>query len=194
VLVAAPAVLIALLGLAHPLFLTPATAVRWQLTHLALLPLFPLLGGSFLWLLRHEHGLAGWVARLAAYGYAVLYGALDAIAGIGAPQQVRHAVRPPIGELYVAGDRLGHLGVVLLAGCALLTGALLWRRHRTWAAPAGAVLIAASCVAFYRHHVFPPRGVLALLGIAVGLVVLGLVQEGVPASPVVTSTDSPSGR
>ena len=72
-LVGAPAFLIALLGLAHPIFLTPETADRWQLVHLAFLPAFPLLAGSFFYLLRRDAGVLAWVARLAAFGYAVLY-------------------------------------------------------------------------------------------------------------------------
>lgn len=172
-LVAAPAIGIAVLGLAHPVFLTPDTADRWQLVHLLLLPLFPLVGGSLLWLLRRERGPVGWAARVCAYGYAVLYGALDSIAGIGAPQQVRSAPRPPIGDLYEVGDRLGHLGVVLLAVSALLTGLLLRGRL----ALTGGAVVAAACVPFYRHHVFPPRGVLALVGIGVGLALLAAAQE-----------------
>jgi hypothetical protein len=176
-LVAAPAWLIAVLGLLHPVFLTPATADRWQLVHLLLLPAFPLLGGSLLWLLRAERSAVAWVARCAAYGYAVLYGALDAIAGIGAPQQVRSGPRPPIGDLYEIGDRLGHLGVVLLAVGGLLTGLLVWRRSRSPLAAVGAVVVALACVPFYRHHVFPPRGVLALTGIGAGLALLAAAQE-----------------
>jgi hypothetical protein len=176
-LVAAPAWVIALLGLAHPVFLTPATAERWQLVHLVLLPAFPLLGGSLLWLLRGDRSALGWAARVCAYGYAVLYGALDAIAGVGAPQQVRNSPRPPIGDLYEIGDRLGHLGVVLLALGALLTGLLLWTRTRSPLALAGGAVVAAACVPFYRHHVFPPRGVLALVGIGIGLALLAAAQD-----------------
>ena len=176
-LVAAPAFAIAALGLAHPVFLTPDTADRWQLTHLLLLPAFPLLAGSFLWLLRAERSVLGWLARVAAYGYAVLYGALDAIAGIGAPQQVRNAPRPPTGDLYEIGDRLGHLGVVLLAVAGLLTGLLLWLRGRSPLALAGGAVVALACIPFYRHHVFPPRGVLALVAVGLGLALLAAAPD-----------------
>lgn len=175
-LVASPAFAIAVLGLAHPLFLTPATASRWQLVHLALLPLFPLPAGSLLWLLRGEWGGLGWTARVSAYGYAVLYGALDAIAGIGAPQQVRHASSPPIGDLYAIGDRLGHLGVLCLAIAAAATAGLVWQRSRSRLALAGGVLTTLACLPFYRYHVFPMRGVLAMAAIGAGLALITAAQ------------------
>ena len=175
-LVSAPALLIAALGLAHPVFLTPETADRWQLAHLALLPAFPLLAGSFLYLLRDQRGPVAWTARVAAFAYAVLYGALDAIAGIGAPEQVRNNADAPIGDLYAIGDRLGHAGVVCLAVAAALTAALSWRRSRDPLALAGGALAVACCYPFYRHHVFPPRGVLALVGIGAALALLAVAE------------------
>ncbi len=59
----------------------------------------PLLAVPVWVLLRGEHGVVAWSARLLAAAYAVLYGALDAIAGIGARHQVvlaaRRAARVP---------------------------------------------------------------------------------------------------
>lgn len=180
-LVGAPAFVIALLGLAHPIFLNPETADRWQLVHLALLPAFPVLAGSFLHLLRRDAGVLAWVARVAAFGYAVLYGALDAIAGIGAPEQVRNVgAKAPIGDLYSVGDQLGHLGVYALALSAALTALIVWRRGRSALAPVAGALALICCVFFYRHHVFPPRGVLALLGMGVALVLLAIADSRGP--------------
>ena len=177
-LVALPAVLIALAGLAHPVFLTPDTADRWRLVHLVLLPAFPLLAGSLLYLLRAARGPVAWVARVGAFGYAVLYGALDAIAGIGAAAQVQERGRAaPIGDLFGAGDQLGHLGVVALAVALALTGFLLWWASHSNLALLGGAIAVASCWGFYRHHVFAPRGVLALLGIGLGLLLLALAED-----------------
>jgi hypothetical protein len=181
-LVALPALLVAALGLAHPVFLEPDTAERWRLAHLALLPAFPLVAGSVWFLLRGERGPAAWGARVLAAAYAVLYGALDAIAGIGAPHQVLRAEergdpRPPIEDLYDIGDRLGELGVYALATAGLLTGLVLWRRSRSPLAVVGALVLAACCYPFLRHHVFPPRGVLALVGVALGLALLELSRQ-----------------
>lgn len=179
-LVAAPALLVAGLGLLHPVFLTPETAERWRLAHLFLLPAFPLLAVSVWAVLRGARDPLAWSARLLAAGYAVLYGALDSIAGIGAPHQVLGADRrgepgPPIGDLYEIGDVLGHAGVVLLAVSALMAAVVLHRRSGSVLAPVGGVVVAASCYLFYVHHVFPPRGVLGMVGIAVGL---GLLELG----------------
>lgn len=168
--------LVAGLGLLHPVFLTPDSAERWRLLHLALLPAFPLLGASVWFVLRGEHGPAAWGARMLAAAYAVLYGALDAIAGVGASHQVirttdRGGARPPIEDLYDIADPLGSLGVYALAASALLAGLVLSRRNRTLAV-VGASVVAVACYPFLRHHVFPPRGVLAVAAIGVGLALL----------------------
>lgn len=181
-LVALPALLIGALGLLHPVFLTPDTAERWRLAHLLLLPAFPLLAGSVWFLLRGERGPGAWAARVLAFAYAVLYGALDAIAGVGAPHQVLRADErgdpgPNLGNVYEIGDRLGHLGVYALTAALLLTGGVLWLRGRSPYAVAGALVGAASCYPFLRHHVFPPKGVLAMVGIAVGLALLERARQ-----------------
>ncbi len=157
-LVAAPAVLVGLLGLAHPVLLTPATAERWRLLHLLLLPAFPLLAVPVWVLLRGERGVVAWSARLLAAAYAVLYGALDAIAGIGAGHQVvlaarRGGARPPVEDLYAIGDPLGQFGVGALA---LVGVAVQFRRAGGALGAAGAALGLASCAVLWRHHVFPP--------------------------------------
>ena len=182
VLVALPALVVAALGLLHPVFLEPGTAERWRLAHLLLLPAFPLVAGSVWFLLRGERGPTAWAARAAAFAYAVLYGALDAIAGIGAPHQVIRAAErgepgPALGDVYEIGDQLGRLGVYALAAGLLLTGAVLWLRGRSPYALVGAAVGAVSCSFFLRHHVFPPRGVLALVGVALGLALLELSRQ-----------------
>ena len=186
-LVALPGVLLGLLGLAHPIFLTPESAERWRLVHLVLLPVFPLLGGAVWLLLLGERGVLPWVARGLAFAYAVLYGALDSIAGIGAPQQVlRSAERgdggPPVGDLYEIGDRLGHLGVLALALAVVITAVVLARRSRVLLTAAGALVALIGCWLFYRHHVFPPRGVVGLLLVAAGLAAMAASRKAsVPA-------------
>lgn len=183
-LVALPAALVAALGLLHPVFLTPDTADRWRLLHLALLPAFPLLGASIWFVLRGERGPAAWGARLLAGAYAVLYGSLDAIAGVGASHQVlrtadRGDPRPPIEDLFDIADPLGALGVYALAAAALLAGLVLSRRNRPLAI-AGAIAVAGACYPFLRHHVFPPRGVLAVAAIGVGLALLEAARVSRP--------------
>lgn len=181
-LVALPALVVAGLGLLHPVFLTPETAERWRLAHLALVPAFPLVAGSLWFVLRGELGAVAWAARGLAAAYAVLYLSLDAIAGVGAPHQVLQAAErgdppPPIGDLYEIGDALGRLGVYALAAAAVVAGVVLWRRTRSPFAPAGALVLALCCYPFLRHHVFPPRGVLAMVGIGAGLALLELARQ-----------------
>lgn len=183
-LIASPAYALALLGFAHPLFLTPQTADRWRAVHVLFLPLFPLLAIAVCALLRRCTGAVAWVARLAAFGYAVLYGALDAIAGIGAPATVQRRGRAaPIGDLFDAGDQLGHLGVLGLALALALTAGLLWWRTRSPWALGGGLVALAGCPWFYLHHVFAPRGVLALVAIGTGLALMALAERTGVAGP-----------
>jgi len=182
VLVALPPLVVGAVGLSHPIFLTAATAEQWRLGHLLLLPAFPLLAVSVFVLLRGERGPAAWGARVLVLAYAVLYGALDSIAGLGAPQQVlgttaRGEPDPPVGDLYEIGDRLGQLGVYALAASAVVTGALLFLHGRSLLAPLGTVVLVVASYVFLHHHVFPPRGVLAMVGIAVGFALLELSRR-----------------
>jgi len=170
------------LGLAHPVFLTPETAERWRLAHLALLPVFPLVAGSVWVVLRGESGPAAWAARVLALAYALLYGALDSIAGIGAPNQVirtteRGDPRAPIEDLFEIGDQLGKLGVYALAGAAALTAVVLFLRTRSPIAVVGGAIVVVACYPFLRYHVFPPRGVLAMVAIGVGLALLEVARR-----------------
>jgi hypothetical protein len=189
VLVALPGVLLGLAGLAHPLFLTPETAERWRLVHLLLLPVFPLLGASVWLLLLGERGALAWTARGLAFVYAVGYSALDAIAGVGASNQVQRSAargdaRPPIEDLFEIGDPVGQAGVVALALAVVLTAIILLQRGAGPLAPAGAALAVGGSYLLYRHHVFPPRGVLGVLVIAAGLGLMAVVaHRRVPRGP-----------
>jgi len=177
-LAAAPAVLVAAVGLLHPVFLTPETAVRWRLAHLLLLPLFPLVGAAVWLVLLGRRGALAWTARVLAAAYAVLYSALDSIAGIGGGHQMARTAergdpRPPVEDLFDIGDRLGQAGVLALAASFALAAAVLWTSTRSRLALAGGAVAVAACYPFLQHHVFPPRGVLALLGVAAGTALLG---------------------
>lgn len=187
VLVALPGLLLGLAGLAHPVFLTPETAERWRLVHLVLLPVFPLLGASVWLLLLGERGVLAWAARGLAFVYAVLYTALDSIAGIGAGHQLLRSVaraegRPPVEDLFEVGDRVGHLGVGALALSVVLAAVVLLRRGTSTPAAvvAGAALAVAGSWLLYRHHVFPPRGVAGVMLLAAGL---GLMAATADRSP-----------
>jgi hypothetical protein len=147
--------------------------------HLVLLPAFPLLGASVWLLLLGERGALAWIARGLAFAYAVLYTALDSIAGIGAPHQLQRSSargdeRPPIEDLFEIGDRLGEPGVVALALSAVLAAVVLLRRGAGFLAPVGAVVAVAGSYLLLQHHVFPPRGVAGVLLVALGLALMAV--------------------
>lgn len=173
VLCALPGLLLAGFGAAHPAVLDAATASRWTTLHVILLPVFPLPAAAQWFLLTPAPPWIRRPGRLAAFGYVAFYGGLDAVAGIaaGTVTEAQHGVTPLLGPLFEIGDLLGHLG----AGCFLAATALLvigtamragWR-----AAPGGAVLLIAG-VSFLDSHIFWPRGVVTMLGVAVGMALL----------------------
>src|SRR3954447_4202250 len=83
-LIAAPAVILAGLGYAHPAHLDAGTAQWWSTLHVLLLPVFPLLGAAQWFLLDDAPVLLRRIGRVAAFGFAVYYDALDAVDGIAA--------------------------------------------------------------------------------------------------------------
>ena len=112
--VVAPLVL-AGFGLVHPGGLRPDTAEMWAEMHIWLLPVWPLLAlGLFvpLWG-RPRDGAAGvatLVAWVAAFGYAVFYTGLDAVAGIAAGIAEQHGGAQPrrvVNPLFGTGGELG---------------------------------------------------------------------------------------
>ncbi|MEO9151453.1 MAG: hypothetical protein ABI243_03540 [Lapillicoccus sp.] len=182
VVVAVPGVLLAGFGLLHPSDLTPVTAHTWWTLHVWLIPVFPLLGASVWLVLRGERGVFAQLARLGAYGFATFYTALDVLAGIGAglAMEEEGAGSPVVGRLFEIGDRLGAVGVWCLLAAALLGGLALVRRHG-WRALPGTLVLTASCYPFLRNHIFHPRGVLAVLGVTLGLALLAVARGDGPA-------------
>ncbi|CAM3464142.1 DUF4386 domain-containing protein [Deinococcus saxicola] len=182
-LMLAPLVL-AGMGLTHPHQLRADTATHWTAMHLALMPVFPLLGVNLWWLLSgvSGHNLSGvlaWVARLLAFVYIVYYGALDVLAGVGTGRltlqgQDASAIR----LLFAEGNALAAVGVWAFLGASLLTCGLLMVRHgvRLWP---GAVLLMLSSVSFLSSHIYAPYGVLTMLSMGLGMALLFGLQ--VPA-------------
>ena len=166
---ATPGLLLAVLGLFHPAQLTPASAQAWWQLHVVLLPVFPLLGGVLVFLVRGEPGACAWLARAAAYVFATFYTGLDTLAGIGAGLAV--ATQPggsPVAlDLIVVGDHLGLVGVTGFLLAALTTALVLLRRDGIAAAP-GAVLLVGAAVVFLHSHIFWPVGGLAMLAVGIG--------------------------
>ncbi|MFF8017986.1 hypothetical protein [Streptomyces sp. NPDC007929] len=173
--------LLAVAGSMHPAHLTAATAGHWTAMHIALLPVFPFLVLGLVLPLRGRplRGIDGVLALLAWAGslcYAAFYSGLDAVAGISAGVVVDHHVHGAAGRLFATGDELGRAGVSGLVVAVLATSALLWRRHGVRVLPAALVLLAA-CWSFWDSHIFWPRGVLTMLGFALGFALLTLASS-----------------
>ncbi|WP_329048552.1 hypothetical protein OG738_38935 [Amycolatopsis sp. NBC_01488] len=177
-LVAVPGLLLAAFGAVHPAQLDAATAPWWTTLHVILLPVFPLLGLAQWSLLTSAPPWLRWPGRVAAFGYAAFYGGLDAVAGIAAGTVVhaQHGATPVVGAVFTAGDLVGHLGAAcfLVASALIVVAAVLragWR-----AGPGGVVLLLAS-VSFLDSHIFWPRGVVTMLGVAAGMSWLSFAGE-----------------
>jgi len=184
-LVAAPALVLAGVGLSHPAELTERTAPWWTTLHVVLLPVFPLLAVSLWLVLRGAPGPLAWVARTAAYGYAAFYTGLDLLAGVGTGALVQRgtaADSAQVRALFAVGNDLGDIGVWCWLVATAAAGLTLAR-----AAPGrgalGAVVLVGGAVLFSGGHVYWPQGVLAMLVTAAGFAVLAV------AAPPPAATD-----
>lgn len=174
--VAAPLGL-AVAGLAHPLGLTASTAPMWAEMHIWLLPVFPLVAVGFVVPLwgrpgRDGAGAATVVAWSAAFAYACFYTGLDAVAGIAAGTAARNAapgsdLGPVVTPLFQAGDGLGRIGVYAFLVAVVAASVALVLRHGVLVLPGSIVLLVAG-YSFVDSHIFWPRGVVTMLGFAVG--------------------------
>lgn len=126
------------------------------------------------------------MARVAAYGYATFYTALDAISGVAAgyvtDQLGADAVpRPPeISLLFRIGTPIGDVG----AWC-LLVAALALLVDRAASAPRAAapgVLLVAGAWFLRDQHIFSPWGVVCCLAIGLGTAGLAAVRPPAEAS------------
>jgi hypothetical protein len=180
-LATATPLVLAAVGLMHPDGLSRATAADWAQLHIVLLPVFPLLPVGLLVVLWHRPhrdlaGLATVVAWVAAFTYAAFYTGLDAVAGIAAGTAVEHA--PPTADLqalknplYDTADALGHTGVHALIVAVVATSVALLPRHGIRVLPGAGVLLISGW-SFIDSHIFWPRGVYTMLGLALGFALL----------------------
>jgi len=176
VLVTATPVLLAVVGVFHPHALTRATAPAWAGLHIALLPVFPLVTLGFVVPLwgrpgRNAAGFATVLAWVAGFGYATFYTGLDAVAGIAAGTAAMHApsgdLGPVVLPLFAAGDELGRVGAYAFLVAVLAASVALFQRHGLRALPGTLVLLLAG-YSFIDSHIFWPRGVITMLGFALG--------------------------
>lgn len=178
VVVALPALLVAIDGSQHPPHLTYAASNEWYSVHLPGIVVVPLIGGALAWTMRGRRDPTAWLVRLAAYGFATFYTALDVISGVAAGYVTHHlgpgVPRPDaVAYLFRIGTPLGRIGSIALMCCALLLvlDALVEMRL----AGLGSVLLLPGAYLVHEHHIFPPLGVtgLVLLGLGTSALVLG---------------------
>jgi hypothetical protein len=178
--VAAP-IALAAAGVAHPRPLSVSSASGWADLHVVLLPVFPLVALGFVVPLwgrprRDPVGAATVLAWVAGFTYACFYTGLDAVAGIAAGRALQHAPAPVdrdavVGPLFAAGDQLGRVGAYAFLVAAVAACVALYPRAGIRILPAGAVLFVAGW-SFVDSHIFWPRGVLTMLGFALGFALL----------------------
>jgi hypothetical protein len=174
-LAALPALVLTVAGLFHPHSLTTATADTWFRLHLVAMFVFPLVGIGLVVGLAGRRDPVAWLVRLAAFGYAVAYTALDVISGVTAGYVTSRlpdgTPRPEeVSLIFGIGTPVGELGswALLVATSLLLLDGLRRLGPRAVALvvlPVGAWLV-------HVDHIFAPEGVvgMALIGVGTALV------------------------
>lgn len=182
--VALPPLVLAGIGLSHPTTLTAGSAAWWATMHIVLLPLFPLLGVAVWVLLRHDRTAVGWGGRVAAVIYTAFYGGLDAVSGIAAGTVVQNGADPTsevVTSLFAAGRPLGIVGAYAFFVAVILVLASAFRAgQRGWLFYAAAGVALLSAYLFTVGHIYWPRGVVAMLGLAVSFAVIERIRPGRP--------------
>ena len=178
-LLALPALSLAVAGLFHPHHLSYDTSWRWFSLHLPGLLAFPLVGVALAALVRLRTDPLAWGIRVAAYVYATFYTALDVISGVAAGY-VTHELGPGVPRpeavslLFRIGTPLGEVGSWALLATCLLVVVDQVRRHGA----AGSVALVLLPGAWLVHigHIFAPEGVAGMALIAVGTAAVALVD------------------
>jgi hypothetical protein len=181
-----PPLVLAGFGISHPSTLDAGSAPWWRDLHVILLPVFPLLALGP-WLVARAVARPGlsWVVAALGYVYATFYTALDVLAGIGAGTSADHGFFAPLGSLFSMANSLARVGVdAYLAAALLAAGAavLAVRGADRGPAVAGAVLVLYGAIQFLDSHIYWPRGVWAMVALAVGwgLLAWSVRTVGVP--------------
>ena len=169
--VTVPAVVCAIVGLTHPADLNAATAEHWRNLHIALIPVFPLIGLAP-WLIARRAGT--WWGRLAAifgYGFAIFYTSLDILAGVAGGALVVSGFADATGQVFAIARVLGTLGVASLLVATLVAAAAAFR---VAGAPtlAGGLLAALGAALVQPGHIYPGLGTTAMLLLAGGYLVM----------------------
>ena len=150
--------------------------------HIILLPLFPLLAVAAWILLREDRSPLGWAGRVLAVVFVPFYTALDAISGIsaGTLQKVGGSAEQ-LNALFATGRPLGQVGgYAFLAAIVLILGSTWLAGQRSWLFWVAAVILITAGYLFTTSHIYWPKGVIAMLGFAVGFFMLRSPPLGRP--------------
>ncbi|SMQ63800.1 hypothetical protein [Agreia sp. VKM Ac-1783] len=190
-LVSLPAVICALIGLVHPHHLTDETASRWQVMHLILIPLFPLVGLGPWLVARHSNRPLGWIAAVGGYGFATFYTSLDLLAGVAAGTLQLAGVTDGKAPVYEVARALGLIGVVSLVLACIAATAAVAIRARLRALPGGILAVVGACL-IQPGHIYAGLGTAAMLLLAAGLVLLALTATSKRSSVAPTTAKGPA--
>jgi len=108
--------------------------------------------------------------------YAVCYQALDILAGIAAGA-LKLEGGQGVTTMYALADGIVVAGVWSYVAVTVLASALVIRHAGLRALP-GAVIAVVAAVSFVDSHIFFPRGVITMLGLAIGWTWLALASHG----------------
>ncbi|PPF60791.1 hypothetical protein C5C13_02520 [Clavibacter michiganensis] len=188
--VALPPLALAAAGLSHPSSLTDDTAMHWRDLHIALLPVFPLLAIAPIIVTRRHDRRLGILAVVLGFAYAVCYQALDILAGIAAGA-LKLEGGQGVTTMYALADGIVVTGVWSYVAVTVLASALVIRHAGPRALPGAAIAVVAA-VSFVDSHIFFPRGVITMLGLAIGWTWLALASRGPARRPSGASADPAS--
>jgi hypothetical protein len=169
--IAVPPLALAIVGITHPIHLTAQSAEYWRNLHIAILPVFPLLGFAPWLLVRGWRAPATWVVGILAFVYAAFYTALDVLAGIGAGGLKLDDMGMATGTVFGLGRDLGAVGSYALIAATLITAVVGVVRAGPLAIPGGVIALIGSYL-FLRDHIYFPGGVVGQLCLAIGWVLL----------------------
>jgi len=175
-----PGLILAGIGLSHPVALNADTASWWATMHMILVPIFPLLALAVWVSLRRDSSPLGWAGRVAAVVYTAFYGTLDAVSGIAAGTVVGAIgeVDDGVLALFDAGRTFGRIGALAFFVAVVAVLGSTWRAGvRSPVFWAAAVVLLASSYFFTTSHIYAPLGVAAMVGFSAGLGALEVLRQ-----------------
>ncbi|WP_213813682.1 hypothetical protein [Glaciihabitans sp. dw_435] len=192
--VAIPPLMLAVVGISHPMILTAQSAEYWRNLHIAILPVFPLLGFAPWLIVRGYVAWVSWLTGALGFLYAAFYTALDVLAGIGAGGLKLDDMGMATGTVFGLGDDIGRVGSIAFIAAVTVAAIVAVLRSGGLAIPGGVMVLLGS-VLFYDDHIFFPEGVLGQFLLAVGWTTIVLASRAPREVPIrLTPAEPPTIR